>query len=367
MINLVIDSTHFRQDRNLNREDLSRVKEYGKNGFIQLYIPYVVFMESKTATVIELQKSVKRSQSEIQSLSRKGLHQEEKESIDNIEDSLTNLYDRIYSSVDNLWQEFVTESKAKLLGVNSQHTETILEAYFYGNPPFAEIKNRKDIPDAFIYYEVLDLAKENTVYILTKDGNLSSFLGKNENVKVFSSFEDLFNDEELKRIPEKLQPERKVGLIGGQLLQVMPNIVKNVEDYLYDRNHLDIFSDRIPSDNEAATIIQFNEVQIEVISEKIDLIDWRFFIPMKVVSEVEIEYYMYVSDYLTTGLVNHTAEQINKHAFLVNQSVNIEFEVTAIVSNDDLDELAHLYIDEGGIEDVEILSQLIDDNFNPMD
>lgn len=367
MINLVIDSTHYRQDRNLNREDLSRVKEYGKNGFIQLYIPYVVFMESKTATVIELQKSVKKSQSEIQSLSRKGLHQEEKESVDNIEKSLNDLYDKVHFSVDNIWKEFITESKAILLNVNTHHTEKIFEAYFHGKPPFAEVKNRKDIPDAFIYYDIIDLAAESKVYIITNDGNLSSFLGKNKDIKVFSSFEDFFNDEELRNIPEKLKPKDKVDLIGGQLLQKIPNILKNVEDYFYNRNHVDIFDGKIPSDNEAATIIHFDEIQIEVISEKIDLIDWRFFIPMKIVSEVEIEYYMYVSDYLTTRLLNHTAEQINKHAFLVNQSVNVEFEITAIVRNDDLDELTNLYIDEGGIEDIEILSELIDENFNPME
>jgi hypothetical protein len=66
----------------------------------------------------------------------------------------------IHSSIKEHWNCFKTDTGALVPDIASSHGSRVMDAYFRGLPPFSAAKSRKDIPDAFIYAVLLDLAEE---------------------------------------------------------------------------------------------------------------------------------------------------------------------------------------------------------------
>lgn len=52
--------------------------------------------------------------------------------------------------------------------IGAQHTERVFEAYFSGSAPFSQKKNRADIPDAFIWQAIAELAASAPVLFVVK-------------------------------------------------------------------------------------------------------------------------------------------------------------------------------------------------------
>src|SRR5690606_14136233 len=54
------------------------------------------------------------------------------------------------------WAKYIN---AQIHATQPHHGDLVLNAYFSGDAPFSQPKERKDFPDAFIYESIKDLAK----------------------------------------------------------------------------------------------------------------------------------------------------------------------------------------------------------------
>ncbi len=75
-------------------------------------------------------------------------------------------------------EEWVDNLGVRVVPIASDHAGKVFTAYFAGQPPFKQAKNRADIPDAFIWQAVLDCCKAGTSCIFVSgDGGFLSAAG----------------------------------------------------------------------------------------------------------------------------------------------------------------------------------------------
>ncbi|WP_454783289.1 PIN domain-containing protein [Legionella sp. WA2022007384] len=82
----------------------------------------------------------------------------------------------------NIVQEFLEKNSIKNYPPLEKHIDPVWDAYFHGRPPFKGIKNRKDIPDAWIYeaaknvLETPEHGRYELRYSLSNDNTMSEAL-----------------------------------------------------------------------------------------------------------------------------------------------------------------------------------------------
>jgi hypothetical protein len=110
-------------------------------------------------------------------------------------DAFEILRPQICKEAGDRFRHWLDTSQAEILPLSHEHTVAVFDAYFAGSPPFDKPKNREHLPDAFIYYAVLELAsKGNEIWFLAGDALLREALRKVQNVRVYSTFHHLFQD-----------------------------------------------------------------------------------------------------------------------------------------------------------------------------
>jgi len=93
--------------------------------------------------------------------------------------------------IDN-WNDFKIATGAIVFPIQPDHGKLVMDAYFDGGTPFNSIKNRADIPDAFIYFGIKELLKgsEQLVFV-TNDKKFSKAI-KDKTILCFDSISELF-------------------------------------------------------------------------------------------------------------------------------------------------------------------------------
>lgn len=79
-----------------------------------------------------------------------------------------------------------------ILPIDSSHGELVMNSYFSGEIPFKNLKNRSDIPDAFIYQSIKDLlkTKEKILFISQDKGFIKRI--NSDQIVCFESLSKLF-------------------------------------------------------------------------------------------------------------------------------------------------------------------------------
>jgi len=195
-IPIVLDTSIYKQIPKLNSELFLELIKYCRMGRFRLYIPAVVEQEYLT-----------------------WIHKEAQDAFDGVvkaSDSLTKFYevpelfgipmrfnittdiarshiDGVLEKVSSNWQIFKQETNATVLQIENHHGGQVMDAYFKGSKPFKSLKNRNDIPDAFIYFSLLDMLRnEEEILFLSGDKHFVSRISE-QRIHTFESLSDVFS------------------------------------------------------------------------------------------------------------------------------------------------------------------------------
>ena len=165
------------------------------------------------------------------------------------------------------------EFEAWLQSVNAiVHTITLEDAqgafdrYFAGQLPFKSIKNRQDIPDAFIFLAVSHLAEQHeTLHFVVADKTLRNAADERDNIVTYATLDEFIQDPECQDALEALSANENRAANRERIRRQMPKITKGLEGLLESRmlNALDgkdVEDRSIPDDNNEATVIGVGEV-----------------------------------------------------------------------------------------------------------
>ncbi len=240
-MNIVIDSSIYAKDIQFKSESLLNIIQLGQLGYINLYIPNTVMKERITNEDQGIKDKISSIKSNLKDLEKHGILGNE---ISHIE-FRTFWFEKYYAEdLRTKWDYFIGKSRATVLEYPSNIGDNVMKAYFDGKNPFQVRKNRKDIPDSFIYEEIKNLIKEvKPLTFVSADNNLRIAVDKFEDIKTYSELTHLLNSPELKEGLLKIDELREEDSKWIEFLKerkdthvefVKDNLAKNIVNELFE-------------------------------------------------------------------------------------------------------------------------------------
>ena len=174
MIHLVIDSSVFRRSPRLDSREFVVLSEMMDAEKVTLHVPYVV--EREVATALE-QNQRQRLTNAISNMSKALAYDPtgpKSTKLGNALEELKEDLDDLVSERVAALSKWIKKHKAVRLALTLEQSNNALEAYFKGDPPLKQAKSRKDIPDSFIFQQIIDLKKHcgADLVVVVEDGAL---------------------------------------------------------------------------------------------------------------------------------------------------------------------------------------------------
>ncbi|MDN3523890.1 PIN domain-containing protein [Halomonas sabkhae] len=194
-IPLMIDSSVLKQVPKLNSELFNELVKYTRAGLYSLYISEIVEKEFISWVKAEAQGAFDAASKATRSLSK---YYDEPEILGlNFEFNVTALaaesqINGILRKVVDNWTQFKQRTNATVLPIEPDDGKRVMDAYFYSETPFSGVKNRNDIPDAFIYCRIKDLLEVNEKVVFVSSDRKFVEQIQGERIICFESLSNLF-------------------------------------------------------------------------------------------------------------------------------------------------------------------------------
>lgn len=345
---LIIDSTEFKQDRGLNKENLSLIKGLGEEKLLTLHIPWFVYKESSSSSIYDVKTELNTIMNQLKSFDRKGMDKEDYATARNISEQVEVLYKNMNISNEKLWTEFIEESNSILHEYNAKDSILVFNAYFDGGKPFKSLKNRQDIPDAFIYETIQRLAQIVEVHLVSSDKNLLEKCDGEKNIIIHNGFDELLKNEEFKKIETEYRSRKATKRIEDKKLLIIEskdNIKNSVDNYLSKISSFQFKDIKIPSDDHTATINAIDDVVVTIDKNSINYISGKYFVPILVSGNASIDYAIFKNDYWMMEDSPAISEDISRHYFLIEDTVPIRLKKLLIFDEKEINEDEELKVE----------------------
>lgn len=301
---LVLDSTVYKKTPRVDSELFKLLRKQCRIGNFRLFIPAVVDQEYLTWIDEQVEESFAGLQKSIRSLNRLMPKQEVLSGFDIVtyvtSSQLTDLKKQIYEN----WTSFKRDTKAVVVPIAERHGPQVMNAYFKGDKPFSNRKNRGDIPDAFLMAAVMDIVgKEKSVFLVTQDRKFADSFSEIPHVIIANDLAAFFQIENV-----RVRSGIKVSEDAVQFAKIV---------LLYYKDELEARFSTIVRDETERTEIA--EQLLESFMEDLDPF------PTVIVKEMRLE----------TSLV----QQVSDHVFIVPFSANIQIEISYLIERGRLAQL----------------------------
>jgi hypothetical protein len=360
---IIVDSTEYRQDRGLNKEEFSLLREMGNKELIKLHIPWFVFKESSTTSISDARKDLSSIINTFQNSDKKGVHKNDVKKLKKIADEISIIEANLENSVGKVWEDFIAQSKAILYQFDKEDSIKVFDRYFTGDKPFKSLKNRDDIPDAFIFLTIQRIAISNEVHIVSNDKNLGRMCQEEGNVILYKSLKELYQSDDFKVLFTKYEAllEQKENFEKAkQIILSQKDVIENVAmNFVSSIEHLSFEDSSLISDNNDATILGFSFENLTILENEIKHIGEEIFIPIEIIGYALIEYFVYKADYWVRDDVPRFAEDWNDHYFLIEEELEMKitktlnFKIIDVINDEEADN--ELDVDISDYDEIKIL------------
>ena len=172
MIDVVIDTSIYRADPKREKAAFRVLNKLATNGYVRVHIPHVVEREFSTQQLTSLESTFGEARKFVSS-ARKRVSESLTQEVNGIDKHIEAFRAKAEAEVASSLSKWASDINAEIHATQPHHGELVLNAYFSGDAPFSQPKERKDFPDAFIYESIRDLAKlKGTVHVVSADENL---------------------------------------------------------------------------------------------------------------------------------------------------------------------------------------------------
>jgi len=334
-LKVVIDTNVLSQDPFFRRPSMEILIKIAKNGQVELVIPEMVFEEFRTQQLEEIRNEFSGAIAKTKSKISKTKDATESgyliESETNLQKALRGLEEGFNSRFDN----FLTETNAEIIEPSLENFQDTFKYYFEGKKPFKSLKSRADIPDAVIYFQILDIPRWAKPTFVCNDGTLREAVSE-AGVEVFSSLDDFIKSEKLQEIVNKaddIELFKKVhDYISLHLDELKPKIIEKTSKLLeLEMDGADIYDGRLHDDNHEAKVESFGSFEpLEIDWENsVNYSSNLFEFDFTSESECELEYFIFKADYYALDhdeMGSIIMEDWNDHYFRVTDPRTIKIE-----------------------------------------
>jgi len=150
MINVVVDTTVFRNDPARKKAAFQTIKKLASAGELKLHIPQIVKQEFLSQQIDQYHASLSEILKNLLVFTKKNIPEDARKLLKTQEKQLSNLKEELFTFAKREFEQWILDIGAEVHPISESHGPKVMEAYFSGDPPFREKKSRLDIPDAFI-------------------------------------------------------------------------------------------------------------------------------------------------------------------------------------------------------------------------
>jgi len=205
VFHIFIDTNIWREDPTRKRAEFTALSRLAKKEIVEIHLPSIVDDEFKTQLQASYSEETLSIEREIDKLLKKISSEPIERDLTKIAEQIKAIEKTLTTNILSDYSEWKSANNVYVHEISERQARNAFRGYFTGSAPYSSIKQRKDIPDSFIYESCGDLSKKiGELYCICKDKNLSSALSNIENVKVFGSIGDFLQNSECKLILEKL-------------------------------------------------------------------------------------------------------------------------------------------------------------------
>ena len=313
-------------------------------GLLEWYIPWIVYKEVTSSGLFEGIDAIGKVSTSLTLLKKLGQTIAVERKITEIEKGLSEIKNNYSEYCTEYWNRFLQESNATMGDYDKDISLDVFESYFSGGLPYQQPKNRKDIPDSFIFEEIKKLSQKNQITFISCDNNLFEKSKKIVGVKSFTCLKDFFDSEDGRTILQKYEQIEQYNHCIDFILQnsnSISSIAKEdvVGDLLVPLGD-SFINAMIPSDDNEGRLISIPEItDITISTEEIKYVDGTFFIPILAECFFEVEYLLYKSDYplLEDRVINIIDNDWNKYYYLVSEVFEASFMYNYSIEKTDIE------------------------------
>lgn len=340
LIHVVFDSNFLRTDRSLNKTDMIYMRSLAKLGLVKMHFPWIVYKECTLHNITDITSELDTAENKLKSLSRKGLHEDEELVLNKISCQILKTKPKVKDSVEKVWNEYIKETDSILHPLREDYTAKIFEGYFSGLPPFKKLKSREDIPDAYIFESLKDLALIHPIHFLSKDENLGATAATISNITVHKTFENFYNANDFEYTKLYYEHKGKNELLLMKFIDLIPLVRKVIENEVDLWEPFEAFVDYPLSNDDRISIGSIDDIKVSINKDKVKLIDGKFYVPLKITGEASIDFFMDRSLYyeIDDDVKLPSVSDWNDHVYFAEDTDNIIFEHTIVIPASILEE-----------------------------
>lgn len=364
--NVLIDTNIYRKCPARNDLPFKALEKLCKAGVITLYLPYVVEREVQTQQIEVYKKELAGAIGGIDGLLKKVLSPAHKAQALAIKEELCTVQQPILAEVEADLPTWAESIGGKRLPLTEQDALAAMEAYFFGKLPLTQPKDRKDIPDAFIFQNILQLATQAVpLSVIAEDGKLFNASEALDGVKAYKSLAAFIEQEDIQNEILELDvvanlPALRVAFMNNETESggVASLMEHHAGEKLYGRT---VYSNSIPDDNHEGIITSYwHPRDLELDYDELHYFgNGEFGLPFKFDMTVSITYYIFKSDfYLMDENKMPSVSDHNDHYFEAESEIDIRVEG-----------LVKLTIDKDYLKDVtaEVIEEYLDASIDSID
>jgi len=211
----------------------------------------------------------------------------------------------IAAEVEKLAKEFIGKSAYIVEPVKASDTTDMWDTYFAGTGAFQFPKNRKDIPDSFIYSaakRITAALKGEKLHFIVNDKNLRSALAKVPGILTYEDLRQFIESDVAAPLftkAEVSQPwDENQDAVLGFLQANMGTFADQIRSYVEENLPGSEVNGDIPSDNGDANVSSVQEISDITIhwDNRNEVGPGWLFVPFSVDCELELDFSVYRSD-----------------------------------------------------------------------
>lgn len=195
---VVLDTGIYRQDMGRVKHAFAALSQLCRSNVVQLHIPCVVEKEFLSQVSSMYDGKLTGALRSLEKTPHVLLKEEDLQKLDSLKLGIEELQQKVADRNREHFRGWGEFHGARFHEIDDTHGERVMENYFLGAPPFSSEKNRNDIPDAFIFESIRDLAETyGSVHAVVKDDGLRQALKQVEGVMAYESINQFINDNSL--------------------------------------------------------------------------------------------------------------------------------------------------------------------------
>lgn len=333
MIDVVIDTSIYRADPKREKAAFRILTKMAANGFVRVHIPHVVEREFSTQQLTSLESTFGEARKFISS-ARKRVSESLIQEVNGIEKLIESFRVKAEVEIVSSLSKWAKEINAEIHATQPHHGELVLNAYFSGNAPFSQPKERKDFPDAFIYESIHDIAKlKGSVHVDSADENLRNACSKIKGVTAYDTLEEFLKSKPCIDAVHHLEHLEKVNQFRVNIGSYVSAFLKHINQLLLDYLPYKEFEDpHFKSDDNSGAVEMMDESEdIELDESKIEILGVdTLLVPFSCRLGALVYYSIFAADYWAMadnellGISVHYDENSSDHYLEANENVTLE-------------------------------------------